>query len=64
MFNLGRGEANEAITVMDYKESKDAVLYSLSAVAFHSLSSSVCVPAPFLHLSFGIEFSPAVHVLW
>ena len=36
VFKVGWGEVNEAITVMDYTESQDAVLYPLSA--------GVCAP--------------------
>lgn len=66
VLEVGWGEVNEAITVMDYTESQDAVLYPLSAGALRSLegkkkknslvslSSSVCVP--FDRLSSGIEF--------
>ena len=60
VLKIGWGEVNEAITVMDYTESEDAVLYPLSAGALRSLkgerkktpktaclslSSSVCVPS-------------------
>lgn len=60
VLKVGWGEVNEAITVMDYTDGEDAVLYPLSAGALRSLkeslkkkkqlvslslSSSVCVPS-------------------
>ena len=70
-----RGEVNEAITVMDYTESQDAVLYPLSAGALRSLEEKKKqLVSLFLPLSVFLRsplirhralFPPLpVHVLW